>query len=134
MKLQNILRMQALVIGFAGLLLLASSARAQEIVNTSFDDGPNVAPSAQPSPAPAANDLNSEAGEPQAFVPAAMLSGPVVLRGAAIVRWNLIKGWLMVGMLVCIALVALYALSEAKRANRNLTARLDRSRSNSPAS
>jgi hypothetical protein len=46
----------------------------------------------------------------------------------------LIKGWLIVGMLVCIAIVALYALSEAKRANRNLSARLDRNRSNSPAS
>jgi hypothetical protein len=134
MKLQNIFRMQAVVIGFAGLLLLASTARAQDIANTSFDDGPNVAPFSQPSPAPTTNDLNSEAGEPQAFVPAALLSGPVVLRGAGIVRWNLIKGWLIVGMLVCIAIVALYALSEAKRANRNLSARLDRNRSNSPAS
>jgi len=44
MKLQMILRMQAVVIGFAGVLLLASSVPAQEIVNTNFADGPNVTP------------------------------------------------------------------------------------------
>src|SRR5271166_495280 len=128
MKLQNMIRMEAMVLGFAGVLLLASSARAQEIVNTSFDDGPNVAPLAQPAPAPVSSDLNSAAAEPQIVVSAAMISEPIVARGAGISAWTLIEGWLIVSLLVCIAMGVLYALSEAKRANRNLAVRLGQNR------
>ena len=134
MKLQNIIRMQAMVLGFAGVLLLANSAPAQEIANESFDDGPNVAPLAQPAPASVSSDLNSAAAEPQIVVSAAMISEPIVARGAGISRWTLIEGWLIVSLLVCIAMGALYALSEAKRANRNLAARLGQNRGKSPAS
>ncbi len=124
MKLQMILRMLAVVIVFAGVLLLARSVSAQEITNTSFDDGQNVAPFAQPATAATASDSNSTIEEPQAVMPAAMISEPTVVQEAGISMWSSLGGWLMAIFLVGIAVVALYALSEAKRANRNLAARL----------
>ena len=124
MKLQMILRMQAVVIGFAGVLLLASSVPAQEIVNTNFADGPNVTPFAQPSAAPVASDLRATAEEPPAAMAAAMISEPPVVRETGISLRTTLEGWLITSFLLGIAIVALYALSEAKRANRDLAARL----------
>jgi|SRR5215469_6545407 len=42
------MRVQMMVAGLGMTLLCAGATRAQEIVNTSFADGPNVAPLAQP--------------------------------------------------------------------------------------
>src|SRR5258706_2521186 len=61
MKIQNILRAQAVMIGFAAMLLLASSAPAQEITNTEWPDGNNVSAPAQAKPA--ANDLKVAAAD-----------------------------------------------------------------------
>ena len=48
MKIQNILRAQVAVIGFAAAFLLAGGARAQEIDNTVWEDSPNVEQFPQP--------------------------------------------------------------------------------------
>jgi hypothetical protein len=124
MKLRMVLQMQTVVIGLAGVLMLASSLPAQEIVNTSFDDGPNVTLIAQATAAPVASDLGSSTEEPEAAISAAMISEPVVVREGGITLWTSLEGWLITGFLLGIAIVALYALSEAKRANRDLAARL----------
>ena len=42
------MRVQMMVAGLGLALFCAGTTRAQEIVNTSFDDGPNVAPLTQP--------------------------------------------------------------------------------------
>lgn len=123
MKVQNIIQLQALVIGFAAVLFLASSASAQEIVNTSFEDGPNVVAISETA-APVAGDLNSPRGEPQSANGATVIGEPTVVREAGISLRTTLEGWLLTSLLLGIAIVALYALSEAKRANRNLAARL----------
>jgi hypothetical protein len=113
MKLENSLRLQAILIGFGAALLLANSAPAQEIENTQFDDGPIVAEFAQPSPAPAPKDIS----------PAVTTATLVVAEQAAVPLGSSVEVWSTATVLFFIALVVLYALAEAKRANRNLAAR-----------
>ena len=57
------MRVQMMVAGLGMALFCAGAAKAQEIVNTSFDDGPNVAAFAQPV-APAANASNVTPSQP----------------------------------------------------------------------
>jgi hypothetical protein len=124
MKLQNIFRMQAIVIGLGAALFLTTSAQAQEITNDSFDDGPNVVALAQPSATPAASDLNSPVANSTAMTASAMISTPVVEQESAASLWTPVQGWLFAAFLLCVALISLYALVEAKRANRNLNTRV----------
>ncbi len=53
--------MHTVMIGVVAAMFLASSAPAQEIENTRWDEGSNVAPVQQPAPAKAANDLKASA-------------------------------------------------------------------------
>jgi hypothetical protein len=115
MKLHNFFRMQAIVVGFAAALLLASSTPAQEIENTNWDDGPNVAPLAQP--APTVNDLNS------AVTPAAVVSEPVANRESIFAQGNVVLGPIIAFLFVCIPLGVFYGLAQVKRANGNLGSR-----------
>lgn len=46
--MKKMMRMQVLVAGLGMALMCAGATKAQEIVNTKFDDGPNVAAMAQP--------------------------------------------------------------------------------------
>jgi hypothetical protein len=48
MKMQNILRIQAITFGLGAALLFTAPVKAQEIVNTEFPDGPYVTNFAQP--------------------------------------------------------------------------------------
>jgi hypothetical protein len=60
MKLRNILRMQAMLVAFAAVMLMGTSAAAQEIENTVWADGPNVVPFAQPAPSNTVVVTNTE--------------------------------------------------------------------------
>jgi hypothetical protein len=118
MKVQNIFRMQAMVIGLGAALLLASSAPAQEIVNTSFNDGPNVATFDQPTtPAAAqvsaagANVTNANASAPAVEVPA-----PVVAEEAIVSFEDSAQRWLIASAFFGIMMLAIYALAEVRRA------------------
>ena len=122
MKVQNIFQKQAILIGLGATLLLASSAPAQEIVNTSFDDGPTCVAFSQPAPAPLASDLNLTSAGSETVSPAAMIATPVMTEDATVSVWSSLEVWVIASLLVCISLVSLYALAEAKRANRNLNA------------
>ena len=67
------MRVQVMVVGLGMALFCAGATSAQEIVNTSFDDGPNVAALAQPA-APAASAVavtSSQAVTANAQLPAA---------------------------------------------------------------
>jgi hypothetical protein len=57
------MRVQVMVAGLGMALFCAGATRAQEIVNVSFDDGPNVATLAQPAPS-AANAATVTASHP----------------------------------------------------------------------
>ena len=84
MKIQNVIRMQAMVVGFAGALLLASVAPAQEIVNKEWTERPGAtapfqAEPAQAAVAPAAANLTATAvAKPAAKQQAAVAQWPAV--------------------------------------------------------
>jgi hypothetical protein len=122
MKIQNILRTQAIVIGFGAALLLSSPAPAQEIVNTQFDDGPYVTTFAQPSPtvttavAPASTVADASTVSPAIAIPT-----PVVTDEAVVSLENSAAYGLITSALFGLALLAVFAVGEFRRANRNLT-------------
>src|SRR6266404_7630189 len=112
MKLHKAFRMQAVGIGIVTALFLASSAPAQEIENTRWNDGPNVVPFEQP--ARAANRL-----------PITTVSAkPVVAQESVVSRLSPVEGVIAFSP-VFMALVALYRLAQAKSSNRNSEAGAD---------
>jgi hypothetical protein len=72
MTFRKAVRVQMMVAGLGMALFCAGAARAQEIVNSNFADGPNVAPLVQPA-APVANATVtvSQSAAMNAQVPAA---------------------------------------------------------------
>jgi hypothetical protein len=124
MKFQETFRMQVTVMGFAAALLLAGSASAQEIENTRWDDGPNVAPFSQPAPTSAANDLNSAKAAPATLNTAASVAKPIAMQESVVSQGRLAEGSVIAFLLIFVALVALYRRADARRAHRNLEARV----------
>jgi hypothetical protein len=122
MKLRNIFRMRTIVIAFGAVLLLGASARAQEIENTNWDDGPGAAPFAQPAPNRAADDFNSRAMNSHAVTAAVTTTNPVVTQAAVLSQLSPAE-WPMAISLICTALVALCALAETRRRNRHIDVR-----------
>jgi hypothetical protein len=124
MKIQNIIRMQAVVIGFAGVLFLASSAPAQEITNTEWPDAPGATTTAQASAAPAVNNSNTVAVNPSSSSAAASVAKPIVSQEAAVSQWPAVETWALACLLVFFTLIALYKRAAARHANRNLESRI----------
>jgi len=124
MKIQNIIRMPAVVIGFAGVLFLASSAPAQEITNTEWPDAPGATTTAQASAAPAADNSNTVAVKSGSSSAAASVAKPIVSQEAAVSQWPAVETWAMACLLVFFTLLALYKRAAARHANRNLESRI----------
>ena len=124
MKVQNIIRMQAVVIGFAGVLFLAGSAPAQEITNTEWPDAPGATTTAQASAAPAADNSNTVAVKSGSSSAAASVAKPIVSQEAAVSQWPAVETWAMACLLVFFTLLALYKRAAARHANRNLESRI----------
>jgi hypothetical protein len=122
MKMQKIFRMQAVVIGCVAALFLASSAPAQEIENTRWNEGPNVAAFEQP--APAANGLKASAVNSSSST-AVAVANPVAAQESVVSRPSPVEGWVMVFSLIFMALLAQYKLAQTRRANRNSAAGAD---------
>src|SRR5260370_40605502 len=87
MKIQNIIRIQAVVIGFAGVLFLASYAPAQEITNTEWPDAQGATTTAQASAAPAVNNSNTVAANPRSSSAAASVAKPIPSQEAGVAQW-----------------------------------------------
>jgi hypothetical protein len=124
MKIQNILRMQALVIGLAGVLFLASSAPAQEITNTEWPDAPGTTTTVQASPAPTVNNSNTAEVNPSSINAAASVAKPIANQEAAVSQWPAVETWTMACLLVFFTLIALYKRTAARHANSNLESRV----------
>jgi hypothetical protein len=125
MKAQNIYRMQVIAIGFGAALLLSSSAKSQEIVNTEFSDGPYVTAFAQPSSTEGAQAAATLATSPAATTDSlsVAIATPVVSDAELSSLAGSTEGWLISCAIFGMALVVVYAVGEIRRANRNLTAR-----------
>ncbi len=121
MKLHKIFRMQAVGMGIVAALFLASSAPAQEIENTRWNEGPNVAAFDQP--APAANGLRTSVVNPSSSN-AAVIAKPVAAQESVASRLSPVEGVLAFS-LVFMTLTALYRLAQAKRTDRSSEAGID---------
>ncbi len=126
MKIRNVIRMNVIMIGIAAALFFASSGQAQEIENTAWSDGQVDAAVPQPglTPNPATTQSNPGAPETPTLSASALVSGPNANQAAANSGWASLQLWLLASLLVGIAMAAIYALGEAKRASRDLAARL----------
>ena len=120
MKLRNIFRIEKIAIGCGLVLLLAASARAQEIENTNWDDGPGAVSFAQPAPARTAGDFNVTAMNSDAGAAAATITNPVVTQAAILSQSTPVEESAIVLLLACTALVAMYALAATRRRKRHI--------------
>jgi hypothetical protein len=118
MKIQKIFRMHTVMIGIAAALFLAGSAPAQEIENTRWDEGVNVAPVQQPAPAAAANGLKTSALDSSSGNSAAIIR-PIATQESVASRLSPIEGWAIGFALIFAALLAPYRLARTRRGKRN---------------
>ena len=128
MKIQNILRTNLVVMGFAAAFLLAGGGRAQEIDNTVWEDSPNVERFPQPAPAAVANDLNTVAtihtDGATVIAQPSVISETVVSGGAAR------EGWLIAMSVMLMAPLAVLLLAKVRRAKQSVHARAYHSKRN----
>jgi hypothetical protein len=121
MKIQNILRTNLVVMGFAAAFLLAGGARAQEIDNSIWEDSPNVERFPQPAPAAVANDLNAVATVQTDAAAAIAQSG--VTSEAVVSNGTAREGWVIGMSLMLMAPLAVVLLAKVRRAKQSINAR-----------
>src|SRR6201987_218330 len=100
MTFQEMLRTQLIGAGFGAALLLASAAKAQEITNTEFNDGPYVTAFAQPIVAQATPASTPVMNEPQAMQAMAVITAPVFADEETLVAASSVERWIVAGMLL----------------------------------
>ena len=125
MKFQNVLRTPLLAFGLGAALLLAGSAKAQEIVNTEFEDGPFVVPFSQPVYLEATSASTPVMTESQAIQAMGVISGPAIpdadrIQASVLERWLAALLLVVAFLLAMFILVELSMLAELKRARRTL--------------
>jgi hypothetical protein len=138
MKVKNTLRMQAMLLAFVGaVLLMGTSVYAQEIENTVWNDSQNVAALDQPARAATVADTKatkpatpptSEATDIQGMNAAAVIQ-PNVSQATGASQWTYAEVWVMLSSFVFIAAIMLYALVEARHANRRFNTSVVRTKS-----
>jgi hypothetical protein len=123
MKLQNILRMNIAVIGFAAAFLLSGGARAQEIENTVWEDSSNVERFPQPAPAAVANNVNTVATNSVQTDAATVIAQPMLVREVVGSGWTAREGWLIGMSIMLMTPLAVLLLAKVRRAKQNIQAR-----------
>jgi len=126
MKLQNIIRTQLVLAGLGAALLFAGFASAQEIVNVDFGDGSNTVaieqpataqPTLVPNPAQAASAVVKSEDTNNTTLTDSLVGGD------SLVQDPTAGAWLTTTLLICMALIAVYALAEAKHEERTFRSR-----------
>jgi hypothetical protein len=121
MKIQNIFRTSTIAVGIAAAaLFLASSVHAQEIVNSEFSDGPNVTSFQQPTTGAQVSAESTAADANTAVPPTVAISTPVVTEEALVSLGKSAERWLIGSSLFGLAMLALYAIAEIRRANHEM--------------
>ena len=108
------------MIGFAGMLLVASAAPAQEITNSEWPDGNNVSAPAQAKPA--ANDLNVAAVNTGSVADTATVAQPVAVQEASIAPSA--EGWMIAAVLAFFAMFAMLLRAATRKGDRKLEMRV----------
>ena len=126
MKIQNIIRMNVLVMGAGAILFFTATVQSQEIENTAWHDGPSVSASSKPAPTPAppAANKNSSIPDNLSMTPGAPVSSPTAKQNSGTSRWASVELLLLASLLGSIIIVAINSLAEARRANRQVAARV----------
>jgi hypothetical protein len=121
MKMQNMIRAQVMMVGMAAALLVAGSAKAQEITNTEWPDTPVAA---QAAPAQAAAPQAAVAAPAAAQVTAAPVtaSKPMVTEAASLVPLSPNGRALAISLIVILVGGVMYLRSKAD-ASRMVDAR-----------
>jgi hypothetical protein len=127
MKIQNIFRMQVAVMAVGAALLFAGAASAQEIDNTSFDEGSNSMPFSQKSDATKANSTKSAAAaENRASkgaanpAPNAVVSENPVQQDGVVSDPPPLEFWMSIAAFLTVVLGLVYVRSEKRRRLANL--------------
>jgi xanthine/uracil/vitamin C permease (AzgA family) len=108
--------MQGILIGFGAALLLCGSVRAQELENTNWDDGPGAVPFVQQASAQVVTSpINSDFAPPTATI-----AKSVVTQAGVLSQSSPVEEWVMGALLVCTALVVLYAMTETRRRTQHV--------------
>ena len=126
MKFQNMIRTQLVLAGLGAALLFAGSASAQEIVNTEFSDGPNVVALAESSPAQptlATSPMQAASTQVQSEDSNEVSVADSLAGGDSLVQDPTEGAWLTTTLLICMALIAIFALAAAKREDRGFRSR-----------
>jgi hypothetical protein len=122
MKLQTILRMQAITIGFGAALFLATCAPAQEIDNTVWadDSSASVTSTTPAAPTSTSNDVNMTAAKIQA-APVSEDDSSILANRASLSEVVPANRWGIAFLLLCLGVVAWYMRETAKRVERKST-------------
>ena len=130
MKFQKMLRTHMVITGLGAVLLFAGSAKAQEITNTEFSDGPYVTAFAQPAQPVSAQASPASTPGSQTMQTLAAVSMPVAPDDGGVVASSEVESWIVAGLLfIALGIIMFYcaselsALAELKRANRSLRER-----------
>ena len=126
MKIQQILRMQALMIAVAGTLFLASSSLAQEITNQEWPD--NSATTSVQAQAPAAPAVATVANSSSASTPTVanpVVASPVATQQATLAQQSALRGLAIGSVLVFLTTLVLYKRISERLANQNSRRRDD---------
>ncbi len=124
MNFKSILRMNAILIGLGAILLVAPSVRAQQDMDpASFDDGPGVAPMAQPAPVSTTSAQVPSAQVTYDSVEAGQISEQASALEAGLAQWTPALTWSLLALVICFGLIYLHALAEMKRESRYLNSR-----------
>jgi hypothetical protein len=107
MQFARRMRIQVVAAGLGMALLCAGATKAQEIVNTRFDDGPNVAPLVQPA-AVSANAAQVTGGQATAAKTALPVAAPANEAESTTLLW-------LGSSLVWLGAIGMYFSGPAKR-------------------
>lgn len=116
MKSHNALRRHLLLVGLGATSLLAGSAKAQEITNTQFNDGPYVVPFSHSFTDPASAEATPPAmpvlTEPNALQAMTMIARPATPDHTVLVQAAVVERWIKAILLVAIGIVVFFILVE----------------------
>ena len=125
MKLHTFFRINVIVVGIAAALLFPRVVSAQEIENTQWNDGPNVAAFQPATPSDTTNNLGSTTPQTLTMNPATSLSAEsVVPDEATVTSWAPVRPWMIASFFLCIAAVVFVVIVDPKNKNRKLDARV----------
>jgi hypothetical protein len=128
MKLQNILRTHAVIMGFAAACFLAGGARSQEIENTVWADSSNVEAFPQRAHVAVTNDMSTVATNSVQEDTAAVIAQPSAVNEGVNSGGAANEGWLIAMSIMLMAPFAVLLLAKVRRVKQSVQVRAHHSK------